>query len=147
MSPKAKKVNNLKMIMEKIERYRGRGRKSPISTCPACEKGTLEDVDNIVSEIGGHVFVEKGQRCTECSEEFIAEKDAQRTIEVARKLGIWPQPLKLHRSLSKSGRGFVLRIPADIEKDLKLKPGEAVSISKVGNKIVIEPEPPSEAQA
>jgi len=103
-------------------------------------------VDNIVSEIDGYVFIEKGQRCSDCGEEFIAEKDAQRTIEVAKKLGIWPQPLKLHRSLSKSGRGLVLRIPADLEKDLKLKPGEAVSISKVGNKIVIEPEPTSETQ-
>lgn len=103
-------------------------------------------MDNIVSEIDGYVFIEKGQRCSDCGEEFIAEKDAQRTIEVAKKLGIWPQPLKLHRSLSKSGRGLVLRIPADLEKDLKLKPGEAVSISKVGNKIVIEPEPTSETQ-
>ncbi len=108
--------------------------------CPVCEKGELIEVDNIVSEMDGYVFVEKGQRCTECREEFIHEKDAQRTTEVAKKLGVWPQPLKLHRSLSKSGRGLVLRIPSDIEKDFKLKPGESVSISKVGSKIIIEPE-------
>ena len=108
--------------------------------CPACEKGELIEVDNIVSEIDGYIFIEKGQRCTECGEEFIHEKDAQHTIEVAKKLGIWPQPLKLHRSLSKSGRGLILRIPADIEKDFKLKHGEPVSISKVGNKIIVEPE-------
>ena len=110
------------------------------SNCPTCEKGELIEVDNIVSEMDGYVFVEKGQRCTECGEEFIHEKDAQRTIEVAKKLGVWPQPLKLHRSLSKSGRGLVLRIPSDLEKDFKLKPGESVSISKVGSKIIIEPE-------
>lgn len=108
--------------------------------CPVCEKGKLIEVDNIVSEMNGYVFIEKGQRCTECGEEFIREKDAQRTIEVAKKLGVWPQPLKLHRSLSKSGRGLVLRIPSDIEKEFRLKPGEPVSISKVGGKIVIEPE-------
>ncbi len=108
--------------------------------CPVCEKGGLIEVDNIVSEMDGYVFVEKGQRCTECGEEFIHEKDAQRTIEVAKKLGVWPQPLKLHRSLSKSGRGLVLRIPSDLEKDLKLKSGESVSISKVGSRIIIEPE-------
>ncbi len=72
--------------------------------------------------------------------DLLSEKEAQRTIEAARKLGVWPQPLKLHRSLSKSGRGLVLRIPADLEKDLKLKPGKPVSISKVGSKIIIEPE-------
>jgi hypothetical protein len=107
--------------------------------CPVCEKGELIDVDNIVSEIDGYMFVEKGRRCTACGEEFINETDAQRTIELAKKLGVWPAPLKLHRSLSKSGRGLVLRIPSDIEKDFDLKPGEAVSISKVGKKIVIEP--------
>ena len=110
------------------------------SICPICEKGKLIEVDNIVSEMDGYVFIEKGQRCTECNEEFIHEKDAQRTIEVAKKLGVWPQPLKLHRSLSKSGRGLVLRIPSDIEKDFKLKSGESVSISKVGSRIIIEPE-------
>jgi predicted RNA-binding Zn-ribbon protein involved in translation (DUF1610 family) len=108
--------------------------------CPVCGKGILVEVDNITSEMDGYVFIEKGQRCTGCGEEFVHEKDAQQTIEVAKKLGVWPQPLKLHRSLSKSGRGFVLRIPSDLEKDLRLKPGEPVSISKVGNTIVTEPE-------
>src|SRR3990167_2271721 len=108
--------------------------------CPICEKGNLIEVDNIVSEIDGYVFIEKGQRCTGCGEEFIHEKDAQRTIDVAKKLGVWPQPLKIHRSLSKSGCGLVLRIPSDIEKDFRLKQGESVSISKVGSKIIIEPE-------
>ena len=108
--------------------------------CPVCEKGNLTEVDNIISDIDGYVFVEKGQRCIKCGEEFVHEKDAQRTIETAKKLGVWPQPLKLHRSLSKSGRGLVLRIPSDLEKDFKLKPGESVSISKVGSKIVIEVE-------
>lgn len=108
--------------------------------CPICEKGMLKEVDDIVSEIEGYVFIEKGERCTSCGEEFIREKDAQRTVEIARKLGIWPQPLKLHRSLSKSGRGLVLRIPSDLEKDLDLKPGSEIAISKIGRKIIIETE-------
>ena len=108
--------------------------------CPKCEKGSLVEVDDIVSEISGYVFIENGERCTKCGEEYINEKDAQRTIEIARKLGIWPKPLKLHRSLSKSGRGLILRIPSDLEKDLKLKAGESIAISKIGNKIIIEPE-------
>jgi len=108
--------------------------------CPVCKKGELKEVDDIVSEIEGYVFVESGERCTACREEFINEKDSQKTIEIARRLGIWPQPLKLHRSLSKTGRGLVLRIPSDLEKDLRLRPGSGISISKVGHKIVIEPE-------
>lgn len=108
--------------------------------CPVCERGELVEVDNILSEMDGYVFVEKGQRCAECGEEFIHEKDAQRTIEAAKKLGVWPRPLKLRRSLSKSGRGLVLRIPSDVERDFGLKPGESVSISTVGGRIIIEPE-------
>lgn len=108
--------------------------------CPVCEKGELKEVEDIVSEIEGYVFVEKGERCTACGEEFIHEKESQKTIEVARRLGIWPQPLKLHRSLSKSGRGLILRIPSDLERDLRLKPSSKIAISKVGHKIVIEPE-------
>lgn len=60
-------------------------------------------------------------------------------ISVARRLGIWGEPLKLYRKISKSARGMVLRIPSDIERNLKIKGGEEVAISKIGKrKIVIE---------
>ncbi|MBI2583284.1 MAG: AbrB/MazE/SpoVT family DNA-binding domain-containing protein [Candidatus Aenigmarchaeota archaeon] len=108
--------------------------------CAVCQEGRLEEADNIASEIEGYIFVEKGWRCSKCGEEFIKENEAQRTIEIARKLGIWPKPLKLHRSISKSGRGLVLRIPSDLEDDLNLKPGQRVSISRVGHKIIVETE-------
>ena len=108
--------------------------------CPICSKGKLKEVEDIVSEIEGYVFIEKGERCNKCSEEFIREREAQKTIEISKRLGIWPKPLKLHRSLSKSGRGLILRIPSDLEKDMKLKPGSHIAISKIGHKIIIEPE-------
>ncbi len=59
-------------------------------------------------------------------------------IRVARRLGIWGEPLKLRRKLSRSGRGTVLRIPADIERSLHLKGDEEVLVSKAGKKIIIE---------
>src|SRR3989344_8998916 len=106
--------------------------------CPICEKGELIEVDDIVSEIEGHFFIEKGSRCNFCGEEFIPEKISQKTIEIARRLGIWGEPLKLHRKLSKSARGTVLRIPIDIEENLHLKGDEKVLISKIGkNKLLI----------
>ena len=107
--------------------------------CPVCEKGEMIRVEDIVSEIGGFVFIEKGARCLNCGEEFIDEKESQRTIEIARKLGVWPEPMKLYRTLSKSGGTLVLRIPTDLERQMKLHPGEEVTITKVGNKIVVEP--------
>lgn len=106
--------------------------------CPVCGKGELVPVDDIVSEIEGYTFVERGRRCSVCGEEFLPEEESQRLIRVARRLGIWGGPLKLRRKLSRSGRGTVLRIPADIERSLGLRGDEEVSVSKAGRKIIIE---------
>ncbi len=107
--------------------------------CQVCEKGRLMPVEDIVSEIEGYIFVEKGERCTSCGEEFIAEEEGQKMINIARRLGIWGEPLKLYRKLSKSARGTVLRIPRDIEKNLMIEGSEQVAISRVGKrKILIE---------
>ena len=108
--------------------------------CLVCEKGNLEKVNDLILEIEGYVFVVKGERCNGCKKEFPFEEETQKTISVARRLGIWPEPLKLHRHLSKSGRGLIFRIPSDLEKQLKLSEDTGITISKVGNKIVIEPE-------
>ncbi|HID26391.1 MAG TPA: hypothetical protein EYP22_00865 [Methanosarcinales archaeon] len=62
-------------------------------------------VDDILSEVEGYVFVEKGERCTQCDSEFIPECEGARMIKIARKLGSWGEPLKLYRKLSKSANG------------------------------------------
>jgi len=107
--------------------------------CLICEKGKLEVVNDIILEIEGYIFVVKGERCSNCNEEFPYEEETQRTIEIARKLGVWPEPLKLYRHLSKSGGGLIFRIPSDLEKQLKLNENIEVAISKMANKIIIEP--------
>lgn len=109
-----------------------------MKTCPVCEKGELIDVEDVVNDLDGYLFVVRGKRCTYCGEEIISEKELQQMIRVAKKLGVWGEPLKLHRKLSKSARGTVLRIPTDIEKELNLKGTEEVAISKIGGKIIIE---------
>lgn len=109
--------------------------------CPVCERGKLAKVEDIISEVEGYVFVEKGERCTHCGEEFVPEKEGQKMIQTARRMGIWGQPLKLHRKLTKSAHGVLLRIPADLEKNLHLKGDEEVAIAKVGpKKFVVEVE-------
>ena len=108
--------------------------------CLVCEKGELIKVEDIVLEISGYVFILKGERCNNCNEEFPYEEETQRAIETSRKLGIWPEPLTLYRHLSKSGDGLIFRIPTDIEKQLKLDEKTGIAISKVGNRIVIEPD-------
>ena len=107
--------------------------------CPACEKGELNGVEDIVSEIEGHFFVVKGKRCGSCHEEFVAEKEGNSMVKIARNLGIWGEPLKLHRKLSQSARGTVIRLPTDIEKNMKINGDEDILISKIGkNKLLIE---------
>lgn len=108
--------------------------------CPSCGKGDLVPASDIISEFGGYVFVEKGERCSACGEEFSYEGEIQRTIEAARRLGVWPEPLKLYRKLSRSGRTLVLRIPSDLERQMELKDETKVAITKIGTKIVIEKE-------
>lgn len=108
-----------------------------MTKCLACEKGNLESVEDIIFEVEGYVFILKGERCTYCKEEFLEEEETQKTIDIARKIGVWPEPLKLYRHLSRSGDGLVLRIPADLEKQLKLSEKTEVEITKIGNKIVI----------
>lgn len=106
--------------------------------CKICEKGSLTKVEDIILPIEGNIFIVKGERCDGCNEEFPYEEETQKTIETARKLGIWPEPLKLYRHLSRSGGGLIFRIPSDLEKQLKLNENTEIEISKVGNKIVIE---------
>jgi len=45
--------------------------------------------------------------------------------------------LRLRRTLSKSGRSLVLRIPKDIERILNLQPGQTVEIWVEDEKIII----------
>mgnify|MGYP001569757200 FL=1 len=108
--------------------------------CLICNKGELVDVEDIILETEGYVFVVKGYRCNNCNEEFPYEEETQRTISVAKKLGIWPEPLKLYRHLSRSGGGLILRIPGDLEKQFKIDENTEIAISKIGNKFVIEPQ-------
>ena len=108
--------------------------------CRICEQGSLVKVDDIILEIEGYVFVVKGERCSSCNEEILNEDETQRTISIARKLGVWPEPMKLYRHLSKSGGGLVLRIPSDLEKQLKLNENVEIAITKLGNKIIMEPQ-------
>lgn len=67
--------------------------------CLICKKGNLVKVEDIVLEVEGHIFTVKGERCTSCKEEFLFEEETKRTITMAKKLRIWPEPLKLHQKL------------------------------------------------
>jgi len=110
-----------------------------VRKCPVCEKGEFVEVQDIVMEIEGYIFVVSGHRCTKCKEEFPYGKETEKVIGVAKRLGVWPEPLKLYRHLSKSAGGLMLRVPVDLERQMNLQEGCEVAIAKLGNKLVIEP--------
>ena len=56
--------------------------------CPICEKGNLIEVEDIILEIEGHIFILKGERCTNCNEEFPFEKETQKMMENSKKIRI-----------------------------------------------------------
>ncbi len=111
-----------------------------MKSCPVCNKKSFERVEDIIFELEGYIFILKGRRCVDCNEEFPDPEETQKTIVTVRKLGIWPEPLKLYRHLSKSAGGLVFRVPADLERQLNLTEKTEISISKLGKKIIIEPQ-------
>lgn len=110
-----------------------------MNRCVKCGSAKITSVSDVVSHIHGVKVVADGLRCKSCGEEFFDEEQFDKLAQKAKNLGLWGEPLKLHRKLSKSARGTVLRIPSDIEKSLKLKGDENILISTDGKKkIVIE---------
>ena len=106
--------------------------------CPACRNGKLVAADDIISDVEGYFFVERGSRCGSCGEEFVPEREGAKMIVVARRLGVWGEPVKLYRKLTKTARGVVLRIPSDLERSLAIRGDEEVTLSKVGRKLCID---------
>ena len=105
--------------------------------CPVCGKGQLSSVDDILSTIEGLTFVERGHRCNAWVRSSLTRRTMTEPSGWLTRLGLWGEPLKLHRKLSNSGRGLVLRIPEDLRKSMGLKGSETVSLAKVGKTRVL----------
>jgi len=107
--------------------------------CPICKKGKRIIVDDILYELGTKKLLLKGERCTFCKEEFFGDAEHEKLYKLRQEQNVWEGSIKLHRKLSRSGRGTVLRIPTDIEQTMHLKGTESVIISQVGKrKLLIE---------
>jgi len=100
--------------------------------------GELKETDTMIT-IGGKSFKTHALKCVKCGGEEFTE-DAVRKIRLkAQRVGVWGQGLKMKRKLQKVGRATAVYIPADIRKQLKLKPRQEVMISVQDRKIIIEP--------
>jgi len=72
-----------------------------------------------------------------CGKWFVDERESERTIQVAKRLGIWGMPLELKRELSMNGGRIVLRPPYDLQESLGLKGNEAALLCKIGKMRVL----------
>jgi len=47
-------------------------------TCPICEEGNFEKVEDIALDLDGYVIILKGERCNKCGGEFPYEHESQK---------------------------------------------------------------------
>lgn len=100
--------------------------------------GELKEIDTVVT-IGGKSFKARTLKCAKCGQEEFTEKEVKKIRIKAQKAGVWGWGLKMKRRLQKIGRATAVYIPADISKQLKLKPRQEVVISVEGHRMIIEP--------
>ncbi len=107
--------------------------------CPICE-GTVKKVKT-KAEIEGVTLAEglDVEKCSKCGEEFYTLEQMSFLRKKAQEKGVWGSGLRLRRKITRSGKRLALYLPTDIERNLKLKKGEAVDIWTEGRRIIIEP--------
>lgn len=57
--------------------------------CEICETGIIKKVNDIKLEIGRYIFTVRGEHCNNCGKEFIDKGEQQKTLETAKKMGIF----------------------------------------------------------
>jgi YgiT-type zinc finger domain-containing protein len=100
--------------------------------------GELRDASTVIA-IGGNSFEVRALKCAKCGEEEFTEEEVRKIRIKAQQAGVWGQGIKIKRKLQKVGRATAVYIPADIQKQLMLKPRQEVTISVQDRKIIIEP--------
>lgn len=94
--------------------------------CPACEKGFLKKIKELLEE---GIYAD-ALRCTYCGESFYSEKVMQ-NVEAVRNADTDK------RNLVKIGHSLAAIIPATIVKKLHLHEKESVFIREKNNTIII----------
>lgn len=105
--------------------------------CPVCGRGALKPVTVHEDMFGLDLGDYPGEECSRCGETFVPA-DALGLIQArARKVGLWGLASKV--KLARSGSSLVVRIPAKLARDLKVKNGQGVVVSlEKCNRLVLE---------
>ena len=98
----------------------------------------MKEIDSVVT-IKGKAFPAHAEKCPKCGEEVFSGEEVEKIRKMAMKKGLWDSGVRMTRKLQKIGRATALYIPADIQKQLKLKPRQKVVISIEDHKMIIEP--------
>jgi hypothetical protein len=97
----------------------------------------MKEVNTIVT-LRGKRFPAHAFKCVKCGEEEFSGEEVEKIRKMAMKEGLWGGT-RMKRRLQKIGRATAVYIPADISKQLKLKPRQEVAISVEDHKMIIEP--------
>lgn len=98
----------------------------------------MKEVNTVVT-LRGKKFPAHALKCIKCGEEEFSGEEVEKIRKMAMKKGLWGGGARMTRKLQKIGRATALYIPADIQKQLKLKPRQKVVISIEDHKMIIEP--------
>lgn len=107
-----------------------------LTKCWKC--GTMMKETDTVVTIKGKAFPAHAEKCPKCGEEVFSGEEVEKIRKMAMKKGLWGGT-RMKRRLQKIGRATAVYIPADIRKQLKLKPRQEVVISVENHRMIIEP--------
>lgn len=107
-----------------------------LEKCWKC-RSRMEEIDTVIT-LRGKRFPAHAFKCTKCGEEEFSGDEVENIRKLAMKEGLWGGA-RMKRKLQKIGRTTAVYIPADIQKQLELKPRQEVTISVQDRKIIIEP--------
>jgi len=101
--------------------------------CSKCNERMEEEVIDRYEYVEGFpLFNVEGFRCRKCGNLFFTEEQVDEMEERTKKLKM--RLFAFKRTIAVSGKGLVVRVPADLAEYLKLKEGEEVRITPVGHK-------------
>ncbi|MBI2669140.1 hypothetical protein HYX14_04830 [Candidatus Woesearchaeota archaeon] len=107
------------------------------STCPICEKGTLQPKKVTYEVYGIKLGLFPAKVCSVCKEEWFNEETSRRIEAIEKKKGLFG--LSKKTKISYSGNSLVIRIPEALVSFMGIKKEDEVLIHPEGkSKIAVE---------
>lgn len=112
-------------------------RPTRMDRCPMCDRGRLA-WGKVPYEYAGVLYGEyDAEVCDRCGEAFLSQEASDAIDAKAKQLGHWG--IAKRSKVGTSGHSLSVRIPKELERELGIKKGDAITIRPEGrNRIVID---------